>query len=255
MPLSMLVCAVADIFDRAEYILTSIGAGATAVTTNDWYGAWQASPEAVKLENEVQDIYTEGRNRPAVETTLHHEFSTKWSYQVSLLLRREFASLWRDPTYLMAKIALNITAGLFIGFTFWRAKDSMQGTQNKLFAIYMSTIISVPLANQLQVPFIKTRTIYEIRERPSRMYSWTAMLTAQIIAEIPWNILGSSLYFLCWYWTVGFPSDRGGFTYFLYSVVNPFYYTTIGQAVAAMSPSTEIAALLFSFLFSFVITL
>ena len=93
----------------------------------------------------------------------------------------------------------------------------------------MSTIISVPLANQLQVPFIKTRNVYEIRERPSRMYSWTALLTAQIIAEIPWNIIGSSLYFLCWFWTVGFPSDRGGFTYFLYSVVNPFYYSTIGQ--------------------------
>ncbi|KAJ3529193.1 hypothetical protein NM688_g7886 [Phlebia brevispora] len=154
----------------------------------------------------------------------------------------------------MAKIALNIVAGLFIGFTFFKAKDTQQGTQNKLFAIFMGTIVSVPLANQLQVPFINMRNIYEIRERPSRMYSWTALLTSQIIAEIPWNILGSSMFFLCWFWTVGFPSDRGGFTYFLYSVVNPFYYTTIGQAVAAMSPNTEIAALLFSFLFSFVVT-
>lgn len=40
---------------------------------------------------------------------------------------------WRDPTYIVSKIALNIVAGLFIGFTFWQAKDSMQGTQNKLF--------------------------------------------------------------------------------------------------------------------------
>lgn len=33
----------------------------------------------------------------------------------------------------MAKIALNIVAGLFIGFTFFKAKDTLQGTQDKLF--------------------------------------------------------------------------------------------------------------------------
>ena len=99
----------------------------------------------------------------------------------------------------------------------------------------MGTIISVPLANQLQVPFISVRNIYEIRERPSRMYSWTALVTSQILAEIPWNIVGSSFFFVCWYWTVGFPSDRGGYTYLLYSVMNPMYYTTIGQVCRSLS--------------------
>jgi ATP-binding cassette, subfamily G (WHITE), member 2, SNQ2 len=119
----------------------------------------------------------------------------------------------------------------------------------------MSTINAVSLANQIQVPFINTRTIYEVRERPSRMYSWTALITSQIIGEIPFNIVGSSMYFLVWYWTVGFPSDRAGYTYFMLGVVFPLYYSTIGQAVAAMAPNAEIAALLFSFLFSFVIML
>ena len=119
----------------------------------------------------------------------------------------------------------------------------------------MGTIVSVPIANQLQVAFIAMRTVYEIRERPSRMYTWTALVTSQIIAELPWNIIGSSLFFFCWYWTVGFPTDRAGFTYFMMGVLFPLYYTTIGQAVAAMAPNAEIAALLFSFLFSFVLTL
>lgn len=118
----------------------------------------------------------------------------------------------------------------------------------------MSTIISVPLSNQLQVAFIEMRNVFEVRERHSRMYSWSALVTSQILIEIPWNILGSSLYFLCWYWTVGFPTDRAGFTYFMMGVWFPLYYTTIGQAVASMSPNAEIAALLFSFLFSFVLT-
>jgi ATP-binding cassette subfamily G (WHITE) protein 2 (SNQ2) len=99
-----------------------------------------------------------------------------------------------------------------------------------------------------QVPFIHTRSIYEIRERPSRMYSWSALVTAQILVELPWNILGSSLWvvfshvrwtltliaflhrvFFCWYWTVGFPSSRAGFTFLLYGILFPMYYTTIAQ--------------------------
>jgi ABC-type multidrug transport system permease subunit len=119
----------------------------------------------------------------------------------------------------------------------------------------MSTILSAPLSNQIQVPFITTRNIYEVRERPSRMYSWTALITSQILGELPFNIVGSSIYFLVWYWLVGFPTDRGGYTYLMIGVVYPLYYTTIAQAIAAMAPNAEIAALLFGFLFSFVLTL
>ena len=108
----------------------------------------------------------------------------------------------------------------------------------------MGTIVSVPLANQLQVPFIAVRDIYEIRERPSRMYSWTALVTAQIASELPWNILGSTIFFLCWYWTVAFPTDRGGYTYLMYSVINPIYYTTIGQ-VSRYTACGSLLALMF----------
>ncbi|KAG6850300.1 hypothetical protein H0H93_015242 [Arthromyces matolae] len=237
----------------AEFMLDVIGAGATATSEQDWHDIWLRSDEAKVLENEVEVIHTEGRNRPAIEAAYHHEFATNWFYQTSLLLKRNAQDYWRSPTYLISKLVLNISAGLFIGFTFWKSKNSLQGTQNKLFAIYMATILSVPLSNQLQAPFIATRTVYEIRERPSRIYSWTALVTSQILVEIPWNILGSSLFFLCWYWTVGFETSRAGYTYLVMGVIFPMYYTTIGQAVAAMSPDPEIASLLFAGLFSFVI--
>ncbi|KAG6909483.1 hypothetical protein DXG01_017205 [Tephrocybe rancida] len=220
----------------AEFMLDVIGAGATATSEQNWHDIWLQSEEAKRLQVEVDAIHTEGRNRPPVSATFHHEFATSWFQQVALLLKRNAEAYWRDPTYLMAKLVLNIVGGLFIGFTFWRSKNTQQGTQNKLF-----------------VPFIATRAIYEIRERPSRMYSWTALVTSQILVELPWNILGSTLMYLCWFWTVGFDSSRAGYTYLGLGIVFPLYYTTVGQAVAAMAPSAEIAALLFSFLFSFVI--
>ncbi|KAG5716666.1 Brefeldin A resistance protein [Termitomyces sp. T112] len=238
----------------AEFMLDVIGAGATASTNVNWHEIWKNSPEAVTTQEELERIHTEGRNRPPVAAAFHSEFATPWLHQTKELLIRNSRGFWRDPTYILAKIVLDIFGGLFIGFTFFKAKNSQQGIQNQLFAVNMATILSAPLSNQIQVPFIDTRKIYEIRERPSRIYSWTALVTSQFLAELPWNILGSSIFYLCWYWTVGLDTARAGYTYLMLGVMFPLYYTSFAMFVAAMTPSAEIAALLFSVLFSFVLT-
>ena len=119
----------------------------------------------------------------------------------------------------------------------------------------MATVLSVPLSAQLQATFIGFREVYEIRERPSRMYDWTALLTSLLVTELPFNVIGSTLFFFCWFWTVGYESSRAPFTYLMYGVSFPLYYTTIAQAIACMAGTAEIAGLLFTFLFSFVLTL
>ncbi|KAH9171890.1 ABC-2 type transporter-domain-containing protein [Lactarius sanguifluus] len=230
----------------AEYILDAIGAGATATANTDWH--------TKAVDQELDALLEDGRKRHAVDIEQHSEFSTSWIFQVKTLWERDVVRHWRDPTYLLAKLALNIVAALLIGFTFFKAKDSIQGTQNHIFAVFMSLVVSAPLSNQIQVPFIDTRRVYEIRERPSRMYSWSALITAQILGELPLNIIGSSAYFLIWYWLVGFPSSRAGYSYLMFGIMYPMYYTTFSQWVAAMSPNPEIAAQLFSFFFSFVVT-
>ncbi|CAA7262034.1 unnamed protein product [Cyclocybe aegerita] len=238
----------------AEYMLDVIGAGATATSEQDWYAIWKSSPEAKAGLEEIEAIHAEGRNRPAVEATFHSEFATSWVYQAWELFKRDAEAHWRDPTYLIAKLVLSGVGGFFIGLTFFKSKDSQQGTQNKLFAIFMATLLCVPLANQIQVPFINMRKIYEIRERSSRMYSWTALVISQILIEIPWNILASSLLFVSWYWTIGFPNSRAGYSYLMMAIIFPCYYTTFGQAVAAMASTAEIAAVLFSFFYALVLT-
>jgi ATP-binding cassette, subfamily G (WHITE), member 2, SNQ2 len=81
------------------------------------------------------------------------------------------------------------------------------------------------------------------------------LITSQFVAELPWDILGSSLYFLCWFWTVGFDNSRAGYTYLMLGVIYPLFYVSFAMAVASMVPTAEIAAIVFSFLFSFIINL
>jgi len=122
-------------------MLDVIGAGATATSAQNWYDIWQASPESKHVQQEIDAIHTEGRSRPPVQAEFHAEFASGWLFQTKELLMREAQANWRNPTYLMAKLGLNIIGGLFIGFTFYKSKDTQQGTQNKLFAIFMSTIL------------------------------------------------------------------------------------------------------------------
>jgi len=214
-----------------------------------------SSPEASELDFEIERIHMQGRACPLLESGsgIHPEFTTSWMNQFSVLTKRGFESYWRNPTYILGKLVLNIAAGLLNALMFFHTENTLLGTQNKLFSIFIATGLAVPLVQQLQSTFIATRTVYEVRERPSRMYSLTALLTSQLLIEIPWNILSSSLFFLCWYWTVGYEASHAGLTYLLYAVVFPLYYTTFGQAIASMAPSAMIASSLSTALFSFVI--
>ena len=119
----------------------------------------------------------------------------------------------------------------------------------------MLSVISAAHAFQVQKPYLDFFEIYQVRERPSRMYSWKSLIISCLLVEIPWNVLGSTLLFFCWYWTVGFSSSRAAFTFLVLSVWFPLYYTTFSHAVASISPNPTIDAVLFSVLFAFVIVL
>ena len=117
----------------AEYILDVIGAGATAKSAQDWHHVWDAAPEARQLQSDLETIHNEGRKLSAAEAQSTGTFATGWFFQFKELVIRDARAHWRNPVYLMAKLMLNISCGLYIGFTFFKAKDTLQGTQNQAF--------------------------------------------------------------------------------------------------------------------------
>lgn len=114
-------------------MLDIIGAGATAVIDRDWHQVWLDSEEHKIAGAMLDKIHQEGREHPAISPTLPTHFATPWAYQLRELLWRQSLVYWRDPTYLLSKLTLNIIGGLFIGFTFFKTKNSIQDNQNKLF--------------------------------------------------------------------------------------------------------------------------
>lgn len=128
-----------------------------------------------------------------------------------------------------------------------------------MFAIFMLLTIFPNLTQQMMPYFARQRSLYEVRERPSKAYSWKAFILASIIVELPWNMLMAIPAFFSWYYPIGFYRNaepthsvvsRGGTMFLLILLFLLFTSTFSSMVIAGIEqPETggNIAQLLFSF--------
>jgi len=90
--------------------------------------------------NEIETIHTQLENvQSAVnKTDDQREFAMPFRSQLKAVTIRAFQHYYRSPTYVGGKFILNVLASLFIGFTFYMEENTVQGFQNKLFAVFMT---------------------------------------------------------------------------------------------------------------------
>lgn len=188
----------------AEWMLHVIGAAPGSHTEIDWFETWRHSDECAALHKELDKMATELRGTVQEDTSLGQSFAAPLPAQLFLVTRRVFQQYWRTPSYIWSKIALCVISPIFIGFTFYKAKNSIQGLQNQMFSIFMLLVVFGPMAQQIMPHFVTQRSLYEIRERPSKTYSWVAFMVSNIVAELPWQTLMGAISFFCFYYPVGY---------------------------------------------------
>ena len=103
---------------------------------------WLNSPEQVQAVNEIEAIHNRLSKveSVAVRNADKGEFAMPFRNQFKAVIKRTFQHYYRSPVYITGKLVLNIAASLFIGFTFYMEDNTVQGFQNKLFAIFMTVI-------------------------------------------------------------------------------------------------------------------
>ncbi|CAJ0547662.1 Ff.00g044160.m01.CDS01 [Fusarium sp. VM40] len=198
----------------AEWMLEVIGAAPGSHTDLDWFQSWRESPEyhAVLAELERIKQEKEGVEDTGVDDGSYREFAAPMTVQFKEVLYRVFQQYWRMPVYIYSKAALCSLVALFIGFVFFNAPNSIQGLQNQMFAIFNLLTVFGQLVQQSMPQFVIQRSLYEVRERPSKVYSWKIFMLAQIIVELPWNSLMAVIMYFAWYYPVGLynnASDAG----------------------------------------------
>ncbi|KAH7413485.1 putative ABC transporter CDR4 [Cadophora sp. MPI-SDFR-AT-0126] len=243
----------------AEYMLTMVGAGASGKSTKDWHEVWKSSEEAKEVQRELSRIKDEmGRQPTSDDSTSHSEFAMPFPAQLYEVTVRVFQQYWRTPEYIYAKILLGVASALFIGFSFFHVDPSQQGLQNAIFSIFMITTIFTTLVQQIMPRFILQRDLYEVRERPSKAYSWRAFLIANIIVEIPYQILLGIMVFASYFYPIytrgGIPdSERQGLILLLLVQFFVFASTFAHMLIAAL-PDAETAGNIATLMFSMCLT-
>lgn len=240
----------------AEYMLEVVNNGYND-QGKDWQSVWNGSPEAQEAQKELDRIKAQSRGPNTSTADDHSEFAMPLFAQIREVTYRVFQQYWRLPSYIIAKLALSIAAGLFIGFTFFSAKTTLGGMQIVLFSVFMITNIFPTLVQQIQPLFVTQRSLYEVRERPSKAYSWVAFIIAEIIVEIPYQIFAAILIWACFYYpVVGIQAaDRQGlvllFIIQLFLYASSFAHMTIAAMPDAQTASSVVTVLvLMSILFN-----
>ncbi|WQF82776.1 Putative ABC transporter-like, ATP-binding domain, AAA+ ATPase domain, CDR ABC transporter [Colletotrichum destructivum] len=210
----------------------------------DWNEIWLSSPEHDAVVRELDHMIDDAASRPPGTSDDGHEFALPLWDQVKIVTQRANVSLYRNVDYINNKFALHIFSALFNGFSFWMIGDSVGDITLRLFTIFNFIFVAPGVLAQLQPLFIDRRDIFETREKKSKMYSWIAFVSGSVVSEVPYLIICAVLYFVCWYYTVGFPNDsaRAGGTFFV-MLMYEFVYTGIGQFIAAYAPNAVFASL------------
>jgi ABC-type multidrug transport system permease subunit len=103
--------------------------------------------------------------------------------------------------------------------------------------------------------FITQRSLYEVRERPSKTYSWKAFLIANIIVEIPYQIMMGILTYACYYYAVvGVQSSERQVLVLLLCIQFFIYASTFAHMVIAAMPDTESASAVVVLIFAMSLT-
>ncbi|KAI2486915.1 ABC transporter CDR4 [Pyrenophora tritici-repentis] len=251
----------------AEWMLEVIGAAPGSHTEIDWPQVWRDSPEKAEVKRHLAELKNTLRQTKSLERTVsnqerdkaaYREFAAPFLVQMRETLVRVFQQYWRTPTYLYSKLFLCGVSAAYIGFSLFQMPNTQTGMQNQMFGIFMLLTIFGQMLQQMMPHFVTQRALYEVRERPSKAYSWKAFMLSNIIVEIPWNALMAVVIYFCWYYPIGLyknaqPTDEvayRGFQFFLMVLMFLLFTSTFSSMVIAGMETAEaggnIAQLVFS---------
>ncbi|CAE6481280.1 unnamed protein product, partial [Rhizoctonia solani] len=234
----------------AEFMLEAIGAGSRErIGPTDWAELWRQSSNFARVKQEIVQIKEDAARQPAVvDPNANKKYATPFLYQLKVVSERTLTAFWRQPDYGFTRLFTHGVIALITSLTFLQLGNSTQELQYRVFSIFIATIMPAIIISQVEPMFIFARMIF-IRESSSRMYSEFAFALGQLMAEMPYSLLCAVTYFLLFYYPTGFQyaSDRAGYQFLMFLVTEVFA-VTLGQMIAALTPTVFIAGLLNPFI-------
>ena len=235
----------------AEYFLDVIGAGSRNTSTDDWAQIWLNS-EARKERRLLLDEMTSNNSQKGTLEKYDRTYATPFYVQLSVILRRTWLYYWREPDYWTSKLFLNLGNSLLNSMTYLQSGPTQRGAYNRVFSAFMALIVGPTLGLQVEPRFTALRDIFIHREKASLTYQWPVFVLAAIIIELPYAFIASLVYWLLWYFPVGYfyAPARAGYSFLMYELFTVFA-TSLAQLCAATMPNLSSTFMANGFFFMF----
>lgn len=200
----------------AEWMLDAIGAGqAPRIGSRDWGEIWRSSSELANTKELITQIKAEriqevGSNRKLDQK----EYATPLWHQIKIVNKRTHLSFWRSPNYGFTRFFNHIALALLAGLAYLQLDNSRSSLQNRVFVIFLVTVLPNLILAQVEPKYDLSRLIY-YRENAAKAYKQFPFALSMVLAEIPYSILCAVGFFLPLYYVPGFQtaSDRAGKPY------------------------------------------
>lgn len=121
---------------------------------------------------------------------------------------------------------------------------------NDTYSFWVTVLPSI-IMSQIEPMFIENRRIF-VRESSSRMYSPYVFAIGQLIGEIPYNVMCALAYWALMVFPIGFGNGSAGTNGTGFQLLVTLFFfmfgVSLGQLIAAISPSIQVAVLFNPFL-------
>jgi ATP-binding cassette subfamily G (WHITE) protein 2 (PDR) len=200
----------------AEWMFEVISATPQSNSNKDWHEAWLSSSNRKQLLQELP-VLKQTVSRYPMNVT-EGEFAISFITQFSIMLQRTMTEYWRTPSPLYAKLFFYCGAAMVIGASCYKSPSSIQGLQNLVFALFLLFTTFSNVMQKIIPQFSRRRALFEVRERPSKSFSWQAFIASSFLIEVFWQVILAMLTFVIFYYLTGFhlftvssdEAERGG---------------------------------------------
>ena len=239
-----------DDVNPAEWMLDAIGAGiAPRIGDTDWGELWRNSHELAQTKEAITQMRAKRQKESADSPQQQEkEYATPLWHQIKVVSWRMHLSFWRSPNYGFTRLFNHVAIALLSGLAFLQLDDSRSSLQYRVFVIFQVTIIPALILAQVEPMYDFSRLIF-YRESAAKAYRQFPFAFAMVQAEMPYSILCAVGFFIPIYYLPGFnpATTRAGYQFFII-LITELFSVTLGQMVAAVTPSSFISSLINPFI-------
>src|SRR5690606_35796236 len=154
------------------------------------------------------------------------EYATSKWHQIVLVVKRTSLAFWRSPNYGFTRLFNHIGLGLPTGLAFLTLDNSFVSMQQRVMVLFQTTVLPALILSQVEPRYDFSRFIFR-RENSSKMYGRAAFVSGLVLAEMPYSILCSVVFWIVIYLPpkLSLESSRAGYQFFMILIVEIFSVT------------------------------